>query len=65
MNPLTKRQLECLRWLALGKSAQWTAQRLGISIWTVREHLELARERLAARNSTHAVATAMRRGWLS
>lgn len=62
--PLTRRELECLKWSAEGKSQSETAGILGLSERTVRFFLEGARHKLGCYNTTHAVAAAMLRGIL-
>jgi DNA-binding CsgD family transcriptional regulator len=59
---LTDRQVDCLYWLAGGKTIAETAQILGISAHTVREHLRAVTARLGAVNTTHAVALACQFG---
>lgn len=53
---LTKRESECLMHVAEGMSGKQIAQTLGISIGTVKKYLEIAQEKLAARNRVEAVA---------
>lgn len=59
---LTKRQLECLKWISQGKTNWEISQILGISEHTVHEHLEQARTRLGVRTTTQAVLQAVMRG---
>ena len=59
---LTDRQVDCLYWLAGGKTIAETAQILDISAHTVREHLRAVIARLGAVNTTHAVALACQFG---
>lgn len=59
---LTDRQVDCLYWLAGGKTIAETARILGISAHTVREHLRAVTARLGAVNTTHAVALACQFG---
>jgi DNA-binding CsgD family transcriptional regulator len=58
---LTPRELAVLRLLAEGNRVADIAKHLGLGQETVRSHLKKAQARLAARNSTHAVAQAIRR----
>ncbi len=61
-NPLEKlstREKDCLRWRALGKSDWEIGQVLTISERTVKFHLENARAKLGASNTTHAVTRAL------
>jgi len=61
---LTKRQKECLRLMAGGKTAQAIALELGISVRMVRWHLQRAREYLGAASSAQAVHLAFKAGLL-
>jgi LuxR family transcriptional regulator, quorum-sensing system regulator SdiA len=61
---LTRREVECLSWIACGKSNKEIAAIIGIARATVRFHLENAMHKLGARNRTGAVAAAYSRGWL-
>jgi len=57
---LTDRHLDCLVWVARGKTKYETAKILGISEQTAKEHLQEAAKRLNAVNTTHAVAIAIK-----
>jgi LuxR family transcriptional regulator, quorum-sensing system regulator BjaR1 len=57
---LTQRELSVLKIASEGRSADEIAKALGLGMETVRSHLKKARTKLGARNSTHAVAEAMR-----
>ena len=57
---LTPRQIEVLRLMARGASAKETATTLGISVNTVRTHIQGILRRLKARSQLEAVATAFR-----
>ena len=46
--------------VAFGLSARATADALGIAVFTVRGYLKAVTRKLHARNTTHAVAIAMR-----
>ena len=59
---LTPAQLEVLREAAAGRTMSEIAAAQGRSPSTVKDHLDRARVRLRARNVTHAVAIALRRG---
>jgi DNA-binding CsgD family transcriptional regulator len=56
---LSFREAESLRWTAMGKSAWDTGQIMGVSERTVKFHLENARSKLQAMNTTHAVSKAV------
>ncbi|MBI1181752.1 MAG: hypothetical protein GC201_14465 [Alphaproteobacteria bacterium] len=64
LSHLTDRQIDCLYWLAAGKTIAETAIILDISGHTVREHLRAVTARLGASNTTHAVALACQFGLL-
>ncbi len=53
---VSSRELDCLRWVAAGKSAWEASVILGISERTVRFHLNSAREKLDCATTTQAVA---------
>lgn len=61
---LTPRQRECLKLAQKGKTTIQIADALGISEHTVNSYFTEAYRRLDARNRTHAVAEAARRGEL-
>lgn len=53
---VSARELECLKWIAEGKTAWEAGIILGISERTVRFHLNAAREKLDCQTTTQAVA---------
>jgi DNA-binding CsgD family transcriptional regulator len=53
---ISARELECLKWIAEGKTAWEAGVILGISERTVRFHLNAAREKLDCQTTTQAVA---------
>jgi len=59
---LTPRELECLRWVSVGKTAWETATIIGRSSRTVEFHLINAGRKLGAINKVHAVVLAVRLG---
>jgi DNA-binding CsgD family transcriptional regulator len=59
---LSGRQAEVLGLAALGCTDSEIAQLLTLSVYTVQDHLRAARERLQARNTTHAVALGLLTG---
>lgn len=61
---LSPRELECLQWIAEGKTAWECAMILGLSQHTVRCYLESARHKLKATSNTHAVSIAHKAGLL-
>jgi DNA-binding CsgD family transcriptional regulator len=52
---LTERQLECLKWVAVGKSDWEIGEILGLSENTVHRHVERAKERLDVRTRAQAI----------
>ena len=61
---LTPREVEILTWMSRGKSRWEAGVILGISEDTVRVHLEKARYKLGASNTTHAISLAIKFGLL-
>lgn len=62
--PLTPREREVLALVARGYTSHRIARRLGVSLATVRTHVEHARAKLGARSRSQAVARAMALGQL-
>lgn len=58
---VSARELDCLKWMAAGKTAWEASVILGISERTVRFHLNAAREKLNCLTTTQAVAQAVSR----
>lgn len=56
---LTRRETECLQWVARGKSSAEIAIIIGISVRGVDFHIESARKKLDAVNRAQAVAIAI------
>jgi DNA-binding CsgD family transcriptional regulator len=56
---VSARELDCLKWVADGKTAWEASVILGISERTVRFHLNAAREKLNCMTTTQAVAKAV------
>lgn len=52
---LTHRELECIRWVAAGKTDADIAGLLGVSQTTVRSHIDQARRKLGARTRAQAI----------
>ncbi|PZP59175.1 MAG: DNA-binding response regulator [Pseudoxanthomonas spadix] len=59
---LTRRELQVLRQVAEGRSNKVIALELGIAADTVKAHVKNILAKLSARDRTHAVTIAMRRG---
>jgi HD-GYP domain-containing protein (c-di-GMP phosphodiesterase class II) len=62
--PLTERELDVLRAVALGLTNQATARRLRISAKTVNTHLEHVYAKLGVSTRAAAIVQAMQNGWL-
>ena len=62
IKPLSKRQVSCLQWAAVGKTSWKTARILGISESTVNFHLSNACAKLGVRGRRAAVVMALRLG---
>ena len=60
--PLTNRELQVLRHVALGLSNREIGQSLGISIETVKEHVQNILRKLDVNDRTQAAVWAVRRG---
>lgn len=61
---LSRRQQECLSWMAKGRTNSEIAAILGCSERTVKFHVAELMKRLGAANRTEAVAIAARQGWI-
>lgn len=59
---ISKRELECLKLTAAGRTSEDIARILGLSIHTANQYLTTAASKLDAVNRTHAVAKAIRLG---
>lgn len=62
--PLTDREREVLAAVAEGLTNHEIAEKLFIGFSTVKTHLDHARTKLGARNTTHAAILALRAGHL-
>ena len=61
---LTPREREILRWMAAGLQNKEIAQRLGLSLATVRNHIHNTLEKLEVHSKLEAVSLAYRNGWV-
>jgi DNA-binding CsgD family transcriptional regulator len=61
---LSVRQLQCLKWVAEGKSDCEIAAILSLSPKTINYHLEKIKHTLGVFTRVQAVAIAIRNGWL-
>lgn len=57
-DPLSSREVECLQWLASGKTLSEAATILGISERTLRYHISNARDRLGVATTVQAIVAA-------
>jgi LuxR family transcriptional regulator, maltose regulon positive regulatory protein len=64
MEPLSQREMEVLHLIALGASNQDIAEKLVLTVGTVKSHINHLLRKLEARNRTEAVARARQLGWL-
>ena len=62
--PLTKREAQILNYIAQGNSNKQIAYILDISEQTIKNHVSSILRKLNANDRAHAVALAMRNGWL-
>ncbi len=62
--PLTLREAEVLRLLTFGMINKEIATALGISLETVKEHVQNILRKLCVENRTQAAVLAVRRGWV-
>lgn len=62
---LTSRECDVLSWVATGATGPEIAAALGISEYTVADHLKNARVKLGTRNNAHSVAVALRTGQIN
>lgn len=65
MTPLTTRQVQVLRLLAKGRTANQIAAELDITPGTAKQHMRDIRRRLDANNAPHAVYLALKHGIIS
>ena len=62
---LSKREIEIVRWLAEGKSADEIGVVLGIATYTVRSHVSNCMRALNVHKDTALVAAAFRKGLIA
>ena len=63
--PLTSREKEILRWVAAGLQNKEIAEKVGISLATVRNHIHNILEKLEVHSKLEAVSLAFRKGWVA
>lgn len=64
-SPLSEKELECVLWLADGKSAEEIAMIMGRSKWTIQKRIESAKQYAMVAKDTALVAKALRMGWIA
>jgi DNA-binding CsgD family transcriptional regulator len=64
-NPLTTMQMFCLMLLSTGTKAKKCADILGLTVNTVQTYEKRLREKLGAKDRTHALVLACRRNYLT
>jgi DNA-binding NarL/FixJ family response regulator len=62
--PLTVREQEVLQWVAAGLQNKEIAQKLDLSLATVRNHVHNILAKLEVHSKLEAVSLAYRRGWV-
>lgn len=62
--PFTERQRQCLQLLADGLSVAEIAAHLGLQPHSPKKYLKIVRDQLGVETLHHAVAKAMRAGWI-
>jgi DNA-binding CsgD family transcriptional regulator len=63
--PLTRREVEVLHHVAAGLQNKEVAQKLDLSLATVRNHIHSILDKLGVHSKLEAVSLAFRRGWIS
>jgi len=61
-NPLSLREIDCLRWVSQGKTTEEVAVILGVSANTINSYITQSINKLAASNRAMATAIALREG---
>jgi DNA-binding CsgD family transcriptional regulator len=64
MDRITSRESEVLKMAADGHSNVAISDHLGVSVETVKSHFRTISRKTGARNRSHAVAIALRNGWI-
>jgi two-component system response regulator DegU len=65
MAPLTRRETQILNYVAEGNTNKQIADILGISEQTIKSHVSAILRKLNANDRAHAVALAIRNGWIT
>lgn len=64
LSPLSPRQKDVLMLLSIGRPMKGVALTLGIEYSTTKTHAMCARLKLGATTNEHAIAIAVRNGWI-
>ena len=64
VTPLSRREMEVLKYIAEGNSNKRIAFAISVSEQTIKNYISSIMRKLHANDRTHAVVLAMRRGWL-
>ncbi|TAL90030.1 MAG: helix-turn-helix transcriptional regulator [Candidimonas sp.] len=65
MNPLTTKELTCLRWAAIGKTSWEMGIILGVAERTVNFHIQNACQKLQVHGRQAAITAVLQAGWLN
>ncbi len=65
LNPLTTKELSCLRWAAIGKTSWEMSVILGMAERTVNFHIQNACQKLQVRGRQAAITAVLQAGWLN
>ena len=63
-NPLSPRETQALQGTADGKTRDEIAAEWGVSVGTVHNHIRLVHAKLDTETTNHALAIALRNGWI-
>jgi two-component system response regulator DegU len=63
--PLTRREAQILNYVSEGNTNRQIADILGISEQTIKSHVSAILRKMNANDRAHAVALAIRNGWIS
>jgi len=63
--PLTRRETQILNYVSEGNTNKQIADILGISEQTIKSHVSAILRKINANDRAHAVALAIRNGWIS
>lgn len=61
---LSVREIECLKWSAMGLTSKQIAKTITLSVFTVRTHLKKLKQKLSCQTIAHAVSEGIKRGYI-